>query len=114
MEEWFKTFFGENYLKIHESFFSKDTAKKEVDFILKKTSYHSDLPILDLCCGQGRHCIEFAKRGFSVVGKDLSEYLLNEAKSRSLGLNITYQQEDMGNLSDQNKYGLVPMFLSLT
>ncbi len=35
--------------------------------------------VLDLCCGQGRHAVPLAKRGFRVAGQDLSERLLAEA-----------------------------------
>jgi len=36
--------------------------------------------VLDLCCGPGRHSVEFARRGFQVTGVDRSEYLLERAR----------------------------------
>jgi len=38
--------------------------------------------ILDLCCGTGRHSIALSKRGWTVVGMDLSKSLLALAKPR--------------------------------
>ena len=40
-------------------------------------------PVLDLCCGPGRHAIEFARRGFRVTGVDGTNFLLNQAKERA-------------------------------
>ena len=40
--------------------------------------------ILDLCCGQGRHALELARRGFSgVTGLDRSRYLIRLARKRA-------------------------------
>lgn len=39
--------------------------------------------LLDLGCGTGRLLIEFARRGHEVVGVDLSESMLREARSRA-------------------------------
>jgi SAM-dependent methyltransferase len=40
--------------------------------------------VLDLCCGPGRHAVEFARRGFSVTGVDRSPFLLERACEQSL------------------------------
>jgi SAM-dependent methyltransferase len=39
--------------------------------------------VLDLCCGPGRHAVEFARRGFTVTGVDRSRYLLERARERA-------------------------------
>ena len=41
--------------------------------------------VLDLCCGPGRHAVEFARRGFAVTGVDRSRFLLERARERALG-----------------------------
>jgi SAM-dependent methyltransferase len=38
--------------------------------------------ILDLGCGTGRHAVEFAGRGFDVIGVDFSESMLARARER--------------------------------
>lgn len=57
----------------------RDT-EKETGFI------ESTLPkkglVLDLCCGTGRHSIDLCRRGWNVVGIDLSRNLLAIAKIR--------------------------------
>lgn len=53
--------------------------------------------VLDLCCGPGRHSVEFAKRGFRVTGVDASLYLLEQARQRAseCKADIEWVKEDM-------------------
>jgi SAM-dependent methyltransferase len=39
--------------------------------------------VLDLCCGPGRHAVQFATLGFAVTGVDNSDFLLQRARERS-------------------------------
>jgi D-alanine-D-alanine ligase len=42
-----------------------------------------------LCCGQGRHALELARRGYSdVTGVDRSAFLLQQARARSQAANL--------------------------
>ena len=45
--------------------------------------------ILDLCCGPGRHAVEFARRGFEVTGVDRSQFLLERARERAAGAGVS-------------------------
>jgi SAM-dependent methyltransferase len=53
--------------------------------------------VLDLCCGPGRHSVEFAKRGLEVTGVDRSRFLLDHARERArdAGVSVEWVQEDM-------------------
>jgi SAM-dependent methyltransferase len=55
------------------------------------------LKILDLCCGIGRHSLEFARRGFHVTGVDRTKSYLDKArqKAKTEKLNIEFINEDM-------------------
>ena len=71
---------------------------REVEQILKKAKPRPGARILDLGCGIGRHSLEFAKRGFDVVGLDFSEDYLAEAiqaKKQSKSLKVKFIQGDM-------------------
>jgi len=57
-------------------------AAKEVECVLQ-LAHVTEGAILDLCCGPGRHSVEFAKRGFHVTGVDASTYLLERARERA-------------------------------
>jgi SAM-dependent methyltransferase len=50
--------------------------------------------LLDLACGNGRHALDLAVRGFNVTGVDLSEEFVVEAQSRA-SQNARFIQADM-------------------
>jgi SAM-dependent methyltransferase len=80
----------------------KTNTKAEVDQILKQMNLPTGARILDLACGQGRHSIELAKRGFQVTGLDYSPLLLTKARSMSKKVHKTkrptFIEGDMRNL----------------
>ena len=53
--------------------------------------------VLDIGCGSGTLTIELQKRGYSMIGADISSDMLAlaESKSRDAGLNIQYVARDM-------------------
>lgn len=53
--------------------------KREVDFLIKNLNLSGSERILDLACGFGRHSLEFAKRGFKVVGVDITPAFIEDA-----------------------------------
>ena len=71
--------------------------KSEVDVLIEAARLAPHHRILDLCCGQGRHALELAQRGFAqVCGADQSAYLLRIARERAdaLGLNVAFLEGD--------------------
>lgn len=54
--------------------------KEEVDFIVEIMGLKGTERILDLACGFGRHAIELARRGYSVVGVDITPEFIAEAQ----------------------------------
>ncbi len=53
--------------------------------------------VLDLCCGPGRHAVEFGRRGFQVTGVDRSRFLLERARERAdaAGVAVEWVRGDM-------------------
>jgi SAM-dependent methyltransferase len=76
-------------------FCTPETTSIEADQIVLQPAPSSS--ILDLCCGLGRHCLEFALREFRVTGVDrTARYLeLARTRSREQGLDIELFQADM-------------------
>ena len=66
-------------------------------------------PVLDLCCGPGRHAIEFARRGFRVIGVDGTNFLLNQAKERAAqsGQQVEWIHRNMREFVRPNTFRLI-------
>lgn len=92
--------------------FNEDRIKNtpfEVDKIINLLDIKEGFKILDLCCGVGRHSIEFRKRGFNVTGIDNNEEYIKIAlkKSKEEGLNIEFIKEDMRNFYRENYFDII-------
>ncbi len=72
-------------------------AEREVDFIVEALGLPSGAAVLDLCCGEGRHAVALARRGYSVTGLDLSAYQLRVARrtARQAGVAVRWRRADM-------------------
>lgn len=85
--EWFENWFDENYLKLYSHRNTED-AEKQINLIINTLNPDKHETILDLGCGEGRHCIIFKDRGFNIKGIDLSETLINSGKNKEPELDI--------------------------
>lgn len=89
--DWWKNVFDEVYLQTDaRSVCNQDLTCQEVDFLEHALNLNADsdkdIPILDLCGGQGRHALELSRRGFNnVTVLDYSEYLIEQGKKNSQG-----------------------------
>ena len=96
--DWWRYIFNSIYLKTDGDIVNDQLlTSKEVALFLKILNLSQDNKILDLCCGQGRHTLELAKRGFNKLeGLDRSHYLIQKAKTqaRKEGLNIKFKEGD--------------------
>lgn len=73
----------------------------EVDSIELFCNIQQSQSVLDLCCGIGRHSLEFARRGHSVVGVDRTELYLKRAEKAASEekLDIEFVEDDMRTFS---------------
>jgi SAM-dependent methyltransferase len=90
---WYENIFTEEYFRTLPQAFHKQT-RRESQFIADCLEIGPNGRILDLACGFGRHTIEMAKRGYDMVGLDLSLSLLqkglNEAQRRKLSVKFIH------------------------
>jgi len=115
MAQWYREFFDDLYLRVYQPLEAPEKVRREVDFIVKALNLPAGAKVLDLCCGQGRHSLELARRGFQVVGVDLSEALLYAARKRaeSEGLSVTFLQCDMREIDFKDEFdAVINMFTS--
>lgn len=92
-----------------------DGIREEVDQLTRLLRIERQSKILDLCCGPGRHSLEFARRGYQVTGVDRTKRYLKSAKEQahSEGLNIEFIESDMRLFKRENTYdGAIMMFTS--
>jgi SAM-dependent methyltransferase len=76
---WFEDIFSDEYIRTHDRPDSS-LVRREVDFIEESLAVEKHAVVLDLACGMGDHANELAARGYSVVGLDLSNGMLDIAK----------------------------------
>ena len=96
--DWWRRIFNAIYLKTDSDVVDdQNITRQEVDLFSEILKLSPEDRILDLCCGQGRHSLELAKRDFqNVDGLDRSHYLIQKAKSiaKKEGLNVKFREGD--------------------
>lgn len=88
--DWWQTLFNSLYLKTDADLLDDmEVTRKEADLVISILGLDPEDAVLDLCCGQGRHVLELARRGFSnVEGYDRSQYLIRKARTRAQKENL--------------------------
>jgi SAM-dependent methyltransferase len=108
---WYQQFFGEDYMRFHllGGEWLEERTAPQCDFVLSALELQPGARLLDLCCGQGRHAVELARRGFRVTGFDLSDYLLGLANDRAAraGIEVEFVRGDMRTLPWENEFDAV-------
>jgi SAM-dependent methyltransferase len=94
--DWWQTWFGPGYLALYDAYLAERTPV-EVDQIEALLRIQPPRRVLDLPCGQGRHSIELARRGYEVTGVDLSPFMLDVARKRAAeaGVQVRWLEGDM-------------------
>ena len=105
---WFERFFDTDFLAF-EPQASDRLTERETDFIVASFGLSEGARILDLACGTGRHANELARRGYQVVGLDLSKPLLEHAAtaSRARKLSVDFVHGDMRSLAFRRLFDAV-------
>ena len=88
---WYEESFGSEYLKLY-AHRNLDEARKNIHSILGFFPLSKEEPVLDLCCGAGRHLLVLRELGFcALTGLDLSAELLQEAGQKLAGQSLAAQ-----------------------
>lgn len=98
----------EFYALYYDLLYSHRDVKGEVDFLEKVFRDYSWRPVksvIDVGCGTGLHSIELAKRGYRVLGVDLSEAMIKRAREKAGALdNVAFIVADARKLRLSEKY----------
>ena len=86
-----------------------DRTVSEVDRALRILKPRGDERILDLACGSGRHALELRRRGFEVVGADISPELIEIARGEAVAaaLEVDFVLADLRELDFEDEFDLV-------
>jgi len=96
--DWWRYIFNSLYLKTDGDVVNdQNITSRETNLFSQILRLSPEDRILDLCCGQGRHSLELARRGFKFVeGLDRSRYLIQRAKAQAKreNLNVKFREGD--------------------
>jgi 2-polyprenyl-3-methyl-5-hydroxy-6-metoxy-1,4-benzoquinol methylase len=86
-----------------------EPAVHEVDFVVESLELRRQDRVLDLACGFGRHTLELARRGYSVVGVDITPEYIGEArrKARQNHLDAQFVCADLRDVSFSEEFDVV-------
>src|SRR5277367_6336322 len=88
---WYLDFFRSDYLNVYGHMFTAERAEKESAFVARVLELKTGAQVLDLCCGQGRHSVQLAKRGLQVTGLDLNPEYLELAQQAAAARKVTIE-----------------------
>ena len=77
----FRFFNSPDYLDIYRDMTGPERTQRELEFCERVLHWKPGESILDAPCGAGRHSLELAKCGHTVVGLDVSSFLLGQART---------------------------------
>lgn len=77
---WYETFFQGLFVELWDRFGTPEMTRTEVDAFERELALKPGSRVLDIPCGNGRHSIELARRGYRVTGLDLSKEFLAIAR----------------------------------
>lgn len=93
--DWTKSFFRKEIFT-PGSPEAEGAAAEETAFLWKVLGLKKGSRVLDMPCGTGRHALRLARRGASVLGVDITEEYLREARRAAKGRpNLRYVRGDM-------------------
>jgi SAM-dependent methyltransferase len=111
MAQWYETLFA-NFGRTYDKECFTQGAVGEVDFVERELGGDRTKRVLDIACGTGRHAIELTKRGYQVVGFDLSEGQLRVAreKAQAAGVSVDFERRDATQPHFQQEFDAALMF----
>jgi SAM-dependent methyltransferase len=102
---WWEELFNDDFIRTMAKISDAQIAK-EVDYIEESLAVAKGAMLLDLGCGTGRHAIELTRRGYKVVGFDLSLPMLAKAaeEAQDRGQKLNFVQGDMREMTFEDTF----------
>jgi SAM-dependent methyltransferase len=83
MSNWYEHFFHGLALEMWNALMTPEATRAESDFLEAKLALRPGARVLDVPCGNGRHSIELAARGYRVSAIDIAEENILAARGRN-------------------------------
>ena len=98
---WYEAFFQEAYPETNRRRVGRPAGEQEVEFLIRELGLKPGMRVLDVACGAGYHAVPLARRGIEVVGLDLSDPMLAQARNaaREAGVAVEWLRADMRELA---------------
>lgn len=107
-EDWYRTAYPPEMDKLPWA----DKTVSEVDRFMTMLQPQGDERVLDMGCGTGRHSLELARRGFSVVGVELlpENVEVGRRAAAAESLDVEFLQADLRELELQEEFDILATF----
>lgn len=103
-----ENFFGQSYVFFYQDLLSGNVTNEEVDFIINELN--SNMNVLDMCCGHGRHTIELNQKGISALGVELNPETVKLAQQKAENLNLSksiFKEISVFDLDENEKFDCI-------
>jgi SAM-dependent methyltransferase len=96
-DNWYEDFFDGLAMDLWRGAFAPEETEAEADWIAAALGVAPGAALLDVPCGEGRHALALARRGYRMTGIDLSRPNIERAEreSRETGLDVRWRRADM-------------------
>jgi SAM-dependent methyltransferase len=101
---WWQTFFDGPWGEHQAQGYPAERTRAETDFIVSALALAPGARVLDIPCGEGRHSIELAARGFAPTAVDFNPKALAvaERNARERGVRVEFARADMRDFTPQS------------
>jgi SAM-dependent methyltransferase len=102
---WWEELFNDDFIRTMAKVTDAQISA-EVDYIEESLAVAKGAMLLDIACGTGRHAIELTRRGYKVVGFDLSLPMLAKAaeEAQDRGQKLNFVQGDMREMTFEDTF----------
>jgi len=105
-KEWFATWFDTPYYHILYKNRNEQEAQDFIDKLVAKVEINKNGLCLDLACGKGRHAKYLNSLGLNVVGLDLSENSIRQAKTHE-NERLAFDVHDMREVYNESQFDVI-------
>jgi SAM-dependent methyltransferase len=113
-EAWWSAFFRGPWEHLQLPGYPEERTRAEVEFMISALELQPEARVLDIPCGEGRHTIELAKRGFRVTGFEFNPNAIAAAVKRAAeaGVEPRFVTGDMRELDASEEYDATVCFFT--